>query len=80
MPHEEVVRLTQRSEELKSLLSEFGLTLIGFDPGVLARHDDYAFSFDFQGHVWHWLEPLLVELSAYRAGERSQPDIDLQEL
>ena len=55
-----------RMNKAKYLLANFGLSLIGFDPGVLAiTKDGYSISFD--GIEWKWLEPLLLELQNYRA-------------
>jgi hypothetical protein len=61
----EVDKLVKRSEDLQKLLSEFGLRLSGFDPGVIARGED-KLTYNFDAHVWGWLEPLLQELHRHR--------------
>lgn len=54
--------------ELRELLSEFGLKLSGYEPGVSAFNGNCLLDF---GYVeWTWLKPLLVELAKHRKRER----------
>ena len=61
--------LLARMKELRELLSEFGATLCGYNPGVTAflpnniRGEGWmGESLSFDGIEWAWLEPLLKEL------------------
>jgi len=55
-----------RADELRGLLREFGLTLAGFDPGVLVQTEAGG-SLQFDGAQWRFLEPLLMELRERRS-------------
>ena len=61
-----------RGRYLRLLLNTFDLELRGFDPGVSAyRVGDttYMSSYSFGQAEWAWLEPLLLELAAYRGSD-----------
>ena len=58
-------KLLDRTHFLRWILKEYGLTLGGFDPGVLA-FDAEGRSYDFNTREWNWLESLLVELHELR--------------
>jgi hypothetical protein len=70
----EAQKIITRMKEIKELLSEFGLRLSGFDPGVSATFEDKTVRGDgyfgepiqFNGTEWAWLEPLLIELRDHR--------------
>ena len=75
----ETKRIIDRADFLRSLLSEFGAALSGFDPGVAFNVSGERPGFPgmdaggyFGEHVqlnavgWAWLEPLLVELREKR--------------
>ncbi len=69
---EECKRLIAERDELRAILSEFGATLSGWDPGVTAylpskRGDGWmGESLTFDGIEWSWLKPLLEELRDWR--------------
>lgn len=71
----EVKSIIKEARHLRSLLKEYGLKLGGWNPGVLAfkptgRFDYHgrptSTSIDFDRRVWDFIEPLLIELRAYR--------------
>lgn len=70
----EADRIVARMDFLRALLSEFGASLSGYQPGVTAYLKDQRFSgggymgeaLDFNYSEWEWLEPLLVELRDFR--------------
>lgn len=56
----------ERMKDIRDLLSEFGLVLHGYDPGVTCyRADGTGGLLDFGRGEWAVLEPLLVELRNY---------------
>jgi hypothetical protein len=56
-----------RADELRNLVKEFGLELIGFDPGISASIIKWPnYSVHFDETEWAWLRPLLEELKTYR--------------
>jgi hypothetical protein len=57
-----------RAKKINHLLKNFGLHLMGLDPGILARkHNDMdLMSYNFDANEWAWLEPLLIELRNFR--------------
>jgi hypothetical protein len=71
----ETDEIIKRSNFLREILKENGLTLSGFDPGVIAfkiagvnpySKKQYCVALDFSSTVWEWLEPLLFELRNLR--------------
>tara|TARA_Y100000310_G_C20628610_1_gene787342 strand:+ start:1104 stop:1325 length:222 start_codon:yes stop_codon:yes gene_type:complete len=70
----ETDRITQRRDELKSLIEEFGAKLTTFDSGIQAiyysheSHRNETLNFDYW--EWKWLEPLLTELKERREEDR----------
>lgn len=68
-------KLVARMKEIRELISEFGLTLSGYDPGITAmlkerpalRGDGWGGeAITFDDPEWKWLEPLLKELRFLR--------------
>jgi hypothetical protein len=62
-------RIIERAEFLRSLLGEFGLRLLAFDPGVCACREGetqschpWGGTLNFDSLEWSVLEPLLIEL------------------
>jgi hypothetical protein len=78
----ENAEICKRAKFLRELLSEFGATLVGFDPGVTADIKGFPRSLpgsgagfwgehmSFDSAEWKWLEPLLMELRELRAAAR----------
>ncbi len=77
--------LVARGKFLRELLDEFGARLSGFDPGVSANIKGKDFRcvgapgagywgehLSFNAIQWEWLEPLLLELRAYREKGKSK--------
>jgi hypothetical protein len=72
----ENAEICARAKFLRELLSEFGATLVGFDPGVTADlkgaprgmrgNGCWGEHLSFDGSEWKWVEPLLVELRNLR--------------
>lgn len=75
----QVKAITDRADFLRSLLSDFGAVLSGFDPGVSANlkgfppgcsgaagNGYWGEHLNFNAAQWGWLEPLLVELRQFR--------------
>ena len=60
----EKAEIVRRNDELRDLLAEFGATLVGWEPGVIAHAGNSRL--DFGSAEWKWLEPLLSELRAKR--------------
>jgi len=69
----ETKALIARMAELRGLLTEFGLELCGFDPGVLARWPERGGSLQFDRAQWSFIEPLLKELRERRVGSAYEP-------
>ena len=66
-------RIAKRMKEIRGLLKEFGLTLSGYDPGVMAildREKPRYVSLSFDAMEWVWLESILVELRKRRKSEQ----------
>lgn len=72
--------ICKQAKHLRELLKEFGLTLVGFDPGITASVDAHP---ELRWSAWHgpikldhdewkWLEPLLLELRDFRKGKVCQ--------
>jgi hypothetical protein len=82
----EIDAIHAEAKRLRALLKAFGLTLGGWNPGVLAFQPTGRFdyhgrptstSLSFERREWAWLEPLLIELRQRRrdaAGERNKTD------
>lgn len=74
----EVAALEACDEHLKTLLAEFGVTLLAFGPGVRGRlkedGEEWVTSISFSGAEWAWLEPLLEELKRRRESEADMRD------
>lgn len=71
MGSEEEKESLAKSKRLRDLLQEFGLQLVAFSPGVLARDGGlqrYGNTYNFTSEVWGFIEPLLIELSKRRKG------------
>lgn len=72
--------LVKRMKEIRELLSEFGIALSGYDPGVTGYFKDnrakpviggdgngfWGEPFSLNRATWNWLEPLLVDLKKKR--------------
>lgn len=72
---EEDRKLLARMAEIRELISQFGLTLSGYDPGITASLTEkpeqrgrgyWGEAISFEDAEWKWLEPLLKELSLLR--------------
>jgi len=53
-------QLVKRMDEIRDLLSHFGLRLHGYDPGVSARDSEGNY-LSFEKVEWEWLEPILKQ-------------------
>jgi hypothetical protein len=56
-------------DELRDLLSRFGLQLHGYDPGVSARDREGNY-LHFEKMEWEWLEPILKAAATRQEGEK----------
>lgn len=69
--------ICKQAYHLRALLKEFGLTLVGFDPGITAsvdarpelRWSAWHGPIKLDDNEWTWLEPLLIELRDFRKGK-----------
>ena len=57
-------QLIEETKATEELLKEFGLELLGTDPGVMVSFEGYTMFFN--GMEWKWLKPLLLELKQNR--------------
>lgn len=77
-------KLCARMKEIRDLIKEFGLTLVGYDPGISAAvdakpklaWDRWSGPIRLNQNEWEWLEPLLQELRM----RRKQVSVDAERL